>query len=267
MVQDEDELEQEDEEMEKMFSRRKLESNWDRYEEPEKEEKSDDIPTQRGTDYHVLLETAGDSYSQFRFSDEKEWETDSFAASMLSAIPLDLEALGQLLEQLPLHERLNLEPELVQGSTPTDLPSRTMPPKQDLLGQTSMFKPPAPAVKGPSVSLGLSSAASPISVAALLGSSIAAKLSVLDIDEDLDQLLHLENPVSELAVSQPVCVEDKPAPAPAEPFSQESEQPAPEDIRVEPEGKEAEATPPKAVSVKQEVTEEDLEDWLDSMIS
>lgn len=31
--------------------------------------------------------------------------------------------------------------------------------------------------------------------------------------------------------------------------------------------KDKDVTPPKSASVRQEVTEEDLEDWLDSMIS
>lgn len=43
------------------FNRRKLESNWDRYEESEKEETNEDVPAQRGTDYHVLLTSAGKS--------------------------------------------------------------------------------------------------------------------------------------------------------------------------------------------------------------
>lgn len=42
-----------------IFSRRKLESNWDRYEGSERQETSEDVPTQRGTDYHVLLSSAG----------------------------------------------------------------------------------------------------------------------------------------------------------------------------------------------------------------
>lgn len=44
----------------KGFSRRKLESNWDRYKESEKQEVDDDMPTRRGADYHVLLESAGE---------------------------------------------------------------------------------------------------------------------------------------------------------------------------------------------------------------
>lgn len=44
------------------FSRRKLEPNWDRYKESEKEEINEDVPTQRGTDYHVLLTSAGKTY-------------------------------------------------------------------------------------------------------------------------------------------------------------------------------------------------------------
>lgn len=37
-----------------------MESNWDRYEESEKQEPDDGMPTRRGTDYHVLLESAGE---------------------------------------------------------------------------------------------------------------------------------------------------------------------------------------------------------------
>lgn len=42
------------------FSRRKLESNWSRYEQSEKQEPDVDVPTRRGADYHVLLESAGE---------------------------------------------------------------------------------------------------------------------------------------------------------------------------------------------------------------
>lgn len=54
----------EDDDRMEVFSRRKLESNWDRYEESEKEGPTDDTPTQRGTDYHVLLESAGNNWPQ-----------------------------------------------------------------------------------------------------------------------------------------------------------------------------------------------------------
>lgn len=56
---DEDENVPEKEEEVGMFSRRKLESNWDRYEESEKVEDEDEIPTRRGTDFDVLLAAAG----------------------------------------------------------------------------------------------------------------------------------------------------------------------------------------------------------------
>lgn len=61
LLQDRDEGDDFQEEVDKaeVFSRRKLESNWDRYAESEKQEPEDDTPTQRGTDYHVLLESAG----------------------------------------------------------------------------------------------------------------------------------------------------------------------------------------------------------------
>lgn len=43
-----------------VFSRRKLESNWDRYEESEQPDPKDDTPTQRGVDFNVLLQSAGE---------------------------------------------------------------------------------------------------------------------------------------------------------------------------------------------------------------
>uniref|UniRef100_A0A8C6KG07 Uncharacterized protein n=1 Tax=Nothobranchius furzeri TaxID=105023 RepID=A0A8C6KG07_NOTFU len=94
-----------------VFSRRKLESNWDRYEEAERAEEENDMPTRRGTDFHELLESAGDSFTQFRFSEEKNWEMDS---STMSVVILDLPALAESLKQVPLHHRLDLEAELVQ---------------------------------------------------------------------------------------------------------------------------------------------------------
>lgn len=48
-----------------VFSRRKLESNWDRYEASERREPDDDTPTQRGAEYCVLLESAGKITSVF----------------------------------------------------------------------------------------------------------------------------------------------------------------------------------------------------------
>lgn len=55
---------QEEDDRTEVFSRRKLESNWDRYAESERQEPDDDTPTQRGTDYLVLLESAGKTWSR-----------------------------------------------------------------------------------------------------------------------------------------------------------------------------------------------------------
>ncbi|GLD49656.1 cell death regulator Aven [Lates japonicus] len=57
--QDEGNNFEEEDDRREVFSRRKLESNWDRYKESERQEPDDDMPTQRGTNYHVLLESAG----------------------------------------------------------------------------------------------------------------------------------------------------------------------------------------------------------------
>lgn len=59
----------EDDDMMEVYSRRSLGSNWDRYEESEKAEPADDSPTQRGSDFQVLLESAGELFrSLFGFA-------------------------------------------------------------------------------------------------------------------------------------------------------------------------------------------------------
>uniref|UniRef100_A0A3Q1FQZ8 Apoptosis, caspase activation inhibitor n=1 Tax=Acanthochromis polyacanthus TaxID=80966 RepID=A0A3Q1FQZ8_9TELE len=57
------------------------------------------------------LTSAWDSFTQFRFSEERDWEMDPFA---MSAVFVDLPTLAQTLQQVPLHQRLNLEAELLQ---------------------------------------------------------------------------------------------------------------------------------------------------------
>ncbi|XP_031656810.1 cell death regulator Aven isoform X2 [Oncorhynchus kisutch] len=264
--------EDEDEGME-VFTKRKLESNWDRYKESEKEEPSDDTPTQRGTDYHVLLESAGDSFTQFRFSEEKEWDIDSLAANQFSAVFVDLPALAQSLQELPLHQRLNLEAELVQVTSPVELPTMTMAPKQNSVA-LGLFKPPVPGVpapqKGLSPSLGVSCAVNTAPGAVPLGSSAAKTPVVDDMDKDLDQLLSLQSSDSEPSLSQTgrlvevpnKSVEEREELVPEEELKKQETQQAKEEIQ-----KEEVAVPPKAVVAKEVVTEEDLEDWLDSMIS
>ncbi|KAM4600322.1 cell death regulator Aven isoform 2-T2 [Polymixia lowei] len=253
-----DNLQLEDDGME-VFSRRKLETNWDRYEESERAEPADDTPTQRGTDYHVLLESAGDSFTQFRFSEEKEWEMDS--TSQMSAVFVDLPALTQCLQEVPLHQRLNLDAKLVQVSTPVELPAMTIAPKQDTAKTAIIFTPPASALKGLNTSLGDSLATGPASGPAPQVSSSPTKPKVDNVDEELDQLLGLQKPV--LDVNKPPSVAEEEAVAPDI---------RPEEVKEVMEDKmeevrEKTTPPPKANPVKQEVTEEDLEDWLDSMIS
>ncbi|XP_056150404.1 cell death regulator Aven isoform X2 [Lampris incognitus] len=240
------------------FSRRKLESNWDRYKESEKVEPDDDMPTQRGTDYHVLLESAGDSFTQFRFSEEKDWEMDSLTTSQMSAVFLDLPALAQSLQEVPLHQRLNLEAELVQVSTPVELPAITVAPKQNITKTASDLK-------GLKTSFGISLVARPECSPAPQVSTGATKPLVDDVDEELDQLLTLQKPVSDTSGNHSVSMTDEEVIIP-EPENVKEAVPEVMEEKLQ-EAKDKVSPPPKAVPVKQEVTEEDLEDWLDSMIS
>ncbi|XP_019898307.2 cell death regulator Aven isoform X2 [Esox lucius] len=265
---EESKIEVEEDEEKEIFTRRKLESNWDRYEESEKQETNSDMPTQRGTDYYVLLESAGDSFTQFRFSEEKEWEMDPLAANQMSAVLVDLPALAESLQELPLHRRLNLEAELIQVVIPVELPSITMASKHHSvvmgMSKPSLLDCPA-ARRGLTPSLGISNAPSPV-VDTALSSATAEPLLVDDEDEELNQLLSL--PASGYrpgGVEQQitVLVPDKPPGETLEKLVPELE----EEEKLETKAKEEVAEPPKTNTAAMKVTEEDLEDWLDSMIS
>ncbi|XP_041952438.1 cell death regulator Aven [Alosa sapidissima] len=248
-----------------VFSRRKLESNWDRYEASELEEQNKDVPVQRGTDYHALLGSAGDSFSQFRFSEEKDWEVDSLAAHQMAGVFVDLALLAQSLQELPLHQRLSLESELVQAATPAELPAVTMVSKPDTnkLGGVG-FKATTPVPKSLVSGTGMSSPAkkTPVSAEAHISSS-KLEARTEEADEELDLLLGLQKPVTELSLSesQPNNAAEEATPVGDQKAANKKET---EEVVDRPKEEE---TAPQLVAGKQEVSEEDLEDWLDSMIS
>ncbi|XP_072301896.1 cell death regulator Aven [Eucyclogobius newberryi] len=234
------------------FSRRKLESNWNRYEASETQEVDEDMPTQRGADYSVLLQSAGDSFTQFRFSDEKDWEMDSFVASQMSAF-VDLSALAQSLQQVPLHHRLNLEAQLVQISTPMELPPQPLL-KQD----TSLTAPPLAVSKAPGPPHIVTAAPKAVMPPSPLKT---APSPAEGADEELDELLSLQNPEASQGkqsdLQQETSTTDKACEEVKDVLKEEKD-------KTEEEVRDEHVT---ATSVKKELTEEDLEDWLDSMIS
>lgn len=138
----------------------------------------------------------------------------------MSAVFVDLPALAEILQQVPLHQRLNLEAELLQVgrllecppedkkrltnhtvllflsqiSTPLELPGLTLPVKQ-AMAKTATFTLPSAALKI------VSSSDPPVS-------SSAAEPPV-DDDEELDQLLSLQKPVWHDSGGQSVSVAPK----------------------------------------------------------
>nr|XP_057913855.1 cell death regulator Aven isoform X1 [Doryrhamphus excisus] len=243
-----------------VFSRRTLESNWDRYEDSEKQEAGDDMPTQRGTDYHILLASAGDYFTQFRLSEEKDWEKDTLSCSEMSAHFVDLEALALFLKQVPLHQRLNLDAELLQVSTPAELPPMTS--KQET-PKVAAFTPPPTASEipnknnnNPNISRSLSLSASS-DFQGPSGAAVAAPPAD-DVDEDLDQLLTLAKPVCDVSGGKSDSTESATA------LQKECDTVTEAVIEEKTEERKEEISHRGSA---QEMTEEDLEDWLDSMIS
>ncbi|KAM4829862.1 cell death regulator Aven [Thomomys bottae] len=240
------------------YSKRKVISNWDRYQDTEEEINTESGESQRGTDFSVLLSSAGDSFSQFRFAEEKEWEGDASCPKQNSALYVDSESLVRALQELPLSLRLNIAAELIQATVPSELP-QVKPKRNDdvkgtgmqLRGSISELRAPAAScprslgkdgpTRGPSKG--------PPSPASLLQPAVGP------LEEELDLLLNLDSPVKGHTppgrTSQDLKLEK------GEAAPQERDPPAAEDKNTESE----QPAPPK------KVTEEELEDWLDSMIS
>ncbi|CAH2328332.1 Hypothetical predicted protein [Pelobates cultripes] len=231
------------------FSRRKIISNWDRYEEPPEKESESKVLL-RGTDYRVLLSSAGDSFTQFRFAEEREWESENLCNKQVSGVYLDTKSLVKALQELPLHLRLNVDSDLVQEELPQELPQ---------------FKSNSISNQPPNITKQGVTGASGSSMQDLLPTPQTdtgnlpqepQKPSLPTVDEDLDFLLGLDAPVIEETHNK---------------HHVELTQGSKEiDLCETPENSGSPVTDavcPAAAEKQKAVTAEDLEDWLDSMIS
>ncbi|XP_026520095.1 cell death regulator Aven [Notechis scutatus] len=256
------------------YSRRKLVSNWHRYEESEKETQNDSGESQRGTDFSVLLSSAGDSFTQFRFTEEKEWVSENLCPKQLSGLYVDCQSLVQALEELPLHLKLNVAAEVVQDATPVTLPqiklqSHDVAKKSgDLLQQQKRVGSHCYPKEDSAVSLNLSNKdESGISSEAFQRNPSSLHQVIDHLDEDLDLLLKLDVPINpENNIALEVEADEFPDVHYWSYYltylsfllSDHLEPGRTEEIC-------STSQPPEAAS--KNITEEELEDWLDTMIS
>ncbi|KAM7155977.1 cell death regulator Aven [Molossus nigricans] len=249
------------------YSKRKIVSNWDRYQDTEKEVDNESGESQRGTDFSVLLSSAGDSFSQFRFAEEKDWDGEASCPKQDSAFYVDCESLVQALQELPLSLRLNVAAELVQTALPVELPQ--VKPKRNDEGKglgMQLKGPLGPGGKGSE----LRSAGCPMYPSKdsprrgpAEGSQKPASPphSAADpLEEELDLLLNLDAPVK---VGDNIL----PDQTPQDLESEKEEAAAQEKVLAKPPATEEETAESEQPSTSKTVTEEELEDWLDSMIS
>ncbi|XP_077179063.1 cell death regulator Aven isoform X2 [Paroedura picta] len=263
------ELQEEEKEEQGSYSRRKVVSNWHRYEDTEKETQSDSSESQRGTDFSVLLSSAGDSFTQFRFVEEKEWITENLCTKQLPGFYADCQSLVKAFEELPLHLKLNVAADLVQDAVPVTLPpiksksndvsKRSNAQLQQLVGQSPVV---------PSNCSATVSAAQPnkdefeiISSEDPQKSPVVSDQGTNQLDKDLDLLLKLDAPVDYETSSVLKAMSH------AEEFEEDLKMSHEENVFLEPEPGGKSAVSQQQQVVSKSITEEDLEDWLDSMIS
>uniref|UniRef100_G1NHM1 Uncharacterized protein n=1 Tax=Meleagris gallopavo TaxID=9103 RepID=G1NHM1_MELGA len=212
----------------------------------------------------------GDSFTQFRFAEEKDWDTENVYCKQLSALSVDCQSLAQALQELPLHLRLNVAAELVQASTPIELPQmkskvvednkrrelfrKSLSQRETALVSQSVGDSAASLEPG-TKSDPVTSAAEPFQRAHLL-----AKQETDHLDEELDRLLNLDAPIHSVsgALSYNTSTEKD--------LKMESKENG--KILLPPNVPEEKSTAPRQEQkTSKVVTEEELEDWLDSMIS
>ncbi|NXN38183.1 AVEN regulator, partial [Rhinoptilus africanus] len=217
--------------------------------------------------------SVGDSFTQFRFADEKEWDRDSVCHKQLSALSVDCQSLVQALQELPLHLRLNVAAELVQASTPAELPQMKSKmieegKRRELLFRQSLAQSETVLVSHPlgdsvvpsepgSKNGPRASAAEPFQRAQLL-----SKQETDHLDEELDLLLNLDASID--TENRPVSGALSYNASTAKDLKMDCKEKDPLKVDV-PEEKSTASQQPQ--STAKNVTEEELEDWLDSMIS
>ncbi|NWI91206.1 AVEN regulator, partial [Pitta sordida] len=215
----------------------------------------------------------GDSFTQFRLADEKEWDKESICHKQFSALSVDCQSLVQALQELPLHLRLNISADLVQESTPIELPQmnskifeagkrreqlfRQSPAQSEtvlvshLVGNS--VAPSEPGSKNDS----RANARDPFQRVNLLSMQEADHL-----DEELDRLLNLEAPVN--TGNRPVAGALSHNMSTEKDLKIDCKENDPLKVEI-PEEKSTSSQQQQSTS--KDVTEEELEDWLDSMIS
>uniref|UniRef100_A0A8D0HS97 Apoptosis and caspase activation inhibitor n=1 Tax=Sphenodon punctatus TaxID=8508 RepID=A0A8D0HS97_SPHPU len=214
-----------------------------------------------------------DSFTQFRFTDEKEWDTENVYPKQLSGLYVDCQNLVQALQELPLDLRLNVAAELVQ-TTPVELPriksKRDKDTKrsgillQQPLGQggiTSVSSDPGTDSLGHLMPLSKDGLGI-ISPEHCQQGSLVSHQETDHLDEELDLLLNLDAPVNaEDNFLMEIPSHDITSERDLE-MQQEENAPLKRDVTEE---KSPASEQPQTTS--KNVTEEELEDWLDSMIS
>nr|XP_020651419.1 cell death regulator Aven isoform X2 [Pogona vitticeps] len=228
------ELQEEGREDQGSYSRRKVVSNWHRYEDSEKEIQNDSVESQRGTDFSVLLSSAGDSFTQFRFSEEKEWSVENLCPKQ-NTVPVTLPQSKLKSNDVPMRSGGIVQPSMGQSKVaPSSYPAAGSAapfilPKKDGCDTSSEAHQKSPSVE---------------------------RQETDHLDEDLDLLLKLDapaNPENNFALS-------------LDTLSDDWRTPHEEKDHLQLDGMQDLCSTTQEVTSKN-ITEEELEDWLDSMIS
>ncbi|XP_030070211.1 cell death regulator Aven [Microcaecilia unicolor] len=244
------------------YARRKIVSNWSRYKDTEEELSAEGGESRRGADFSVLLSSAGDSFAQFRLAEEKEWEAEYSSNKQISGLQVDCQSLVQALQDLPLYLRVNVEAQLVQAEIPSEMPELKIRTKMEQMSLATGLQSSLPRAGQTSDVLAHSASSS---VDDYGRSQVPQKASCHRqqqaecLDPEVDFLLSLETSALDKTSFQSKSVTHDP-----ESLKQDLSEPAAAEVEANKFGTRASEEQKTTVS---KVSEEELEDWLDSMIA
>ncbi|XP_048456395.1 cell death regulator Aven [Rhincodon typus] len=215
----------------------------------------------------ILCFKPGDSFAQFRFAEEKEWEIEGTSSKQLSPLFVDCQSLAQSLQELPLYLRLNVEAELVQITLPAELPQVRL---KDLHDGPSKFRAQAATPLGVVNTMPLNAVAEDPgkhTFNVTLNSAIqvpksapsASQQAPDKLDEELDILLQLGTPASKSEGDFLNIAQNSEVLCDAETVTTSADSSGTEVV----DNTNSQLTE----TAKKLDPEEELEDWLDSMIS
>lgn len=118
----------------KKYQKRKIVSNWDRYDDVDDDNLESELEYDETKDFEKIRHNTASASSHFEFKDEEEWGSRSSTNGDGNIFSLDISELAESLRSFTMEEKLNITSLIPEDCKYciTSLPSRPVPQKSSL---------------------------------------------------------------------------------------------------------------------------------------